>query len=296
MLGRAISAQLAANGVGFEAPSHQLLDVCDPLAVRRGLSSGKEIVINCTGFTAVDDAEDHSQAAFRLNATAVGILAAECKRVGSKLVHFSTDYVFDGTADTPYRANDVVAPINRYGASKAAGEHAVSMSRCDALIVRTSWLYAHFGKNFLTTMYDLMQNRRALSIVDDQIGCPTSARQLAKSTLALLDQDACGIYQVVGRGACSWYEFACHIQEVCGFECDLTPCDSATFDSPADRPKYSVLDTSKADLMFGPAPLWRTSVAEELQILKRSPDAIPSFETQFGSNSIPLELSVAEKN
>ena len=219
------------------------------------------LVVNAAAWTDVDGAEQNEDLATEVNGHAVGRLADACAGAGVTLVHYSTDYVFDGTATEPYATDHPRDPVNAYGRSKAVGELAIEHSGADHLLVRTSWVYAPWGKNFVLTMSDLIRERDTLSVVDDQRGRPSSATQLASTTLRLLDAGARGTYHATDAGECTWFGFACAIRDRLGASCDIRPCSSDAFPRPATRPAYSVLDVSATESEVGLLSAWEDELA-----------------------------------
>jgi dTDP-4-dehydrorhamnose reductase len=217
-------------------------------------------VINCAAFTDVDGAEDHEGAATAINGDGVGRLARRCADVGAVLVHYSTDYVFDGQAHEPYVAEHPRAPINAYGRSKARGEELLVAAGGPHILLRTSWLYAPWGKNFVLTMRDLTRSRSKLNVVADQVGRPTSAQYLARRSLELLRAEGRGTFHVTDGGMCSWYELAREVAAIVDADCRIEPCTSADFPRPAPRPAYSVLDLTRVESVLGPSRPWRENV------------------------------------
>lgn len=264
MLGRAWSALLANRGVPHRSVSYPTIDLTQPATV--GASVGDDVthVINCSAYTDVDGAETHEDVAMSINGTGVGLLAERCRDVGAMLVHYSTDYVFDGEATDPYPVDHARAPINAYGRTKAVGEEAIEASGVEHLIIRTSWLYAPWGKNFVLTMRRLSRERDRLTVVDDTRGRPTSAEYLAMRSLALLQAGGSGLQHVTDGGECSWYHFTCEIVRILGNRCQVEPCTSDAFPQVAKRPKYSVLDLSKTEALIGPSRPWQDNVADAL--------------------------------
>jgi dTDP-4-dehydrorhamnose reductase len=175
-------------------------------------------------------------------------------------VHFSTDYVFSGDATEPYAVDESRKPLNAYGRSKALGEELLEDSGAAYLLIRTSWLYAPWGKNFVRTMVDLGRSRPQVRVVDDQRGRPTSAEHLCSATLQLLASEARGVFHVTDGGEASWYEFARAIFALARCSAKLEPCSSQEFPRPAPRPSYSVLDLSETEKRLGPAPLWQANL------------------------------------
>jgi dTDP-4-dehydrorhamnose reductase len=268
MLGRAYRELLERQArpyAGYDLPQ---LDAAEPAQVAALFAKPWRAVVNCAAFTNVDGAEVNEAAALRGNATAPRVLAEACAAARTPLVHFSTDYVFDGQASTPYRADAPVEPLGAYGRTKAAGEAAIRKSGAPHLIVRTSWLYAPWANNFVRTMAKLTRDKPALKVVHDQRGRPTSAEHLARTALALLDRGATGTYHVTDGGECTWYEFTVAIAQQLGRTCAITPCTTAEFPRPAPRPAYSVLDLAKTEALLGPMPDWRGNLRDVLARLE----------------------------
>jgi len=242
-----------------------------------------DLVVNAAAFTAVDKAEEEPELAFRINAEAPGRIARWAQQNDCAVLHFSTDYVFDGTSDAPYRESDQPSPLNIYGESKLAGERAVASSRCQHLIVRTSWVYSAHGSNFVLSMLRLARQRLQLSVVDDQVGCPTWARNLARASEFLvragLDPNPSGpgnIFHYCDADTTSWYDFAGLVfataVELGLLEAapQLNPVATGEYPQRATRPAYSVLDTRAIrDAGFEPAPL-ESSLRECLRELAES--------------------------
>jgi dTDP-4-dehydrorhamnose reductase len=242
MLGRAFREVLARQSRAYQGFDQPDLDAAEPAQVAALLRKPWSALVNCAAFTNVDGAEKDQAAAVRGNATMPRVLAQACASAGIPLLHFSTDYVFDGKASAPYRVDAPVDPLGVYARTKAAGEQAVRESGARHLIVRTSWLYAPWGNNFVRTMARLTRDKPALKVVSDQRGRPTSAEHLAKTALALLDRGASGTFHVTDGGECTWYEFTLAIAQGLGRTCAIEPCTTAEFPRPAPRPAYSVLD------------------------------------------------------
>jgi dTDP-4-dehydrorhamnose reductase len=229
------------------------------------------LVLNAVAHTAVDRAEDEPALAHRVNAEAVGELAQACQRQGAKLVHYSTDYVFDGRLRRPIREDDTTGPVSVYGRTKLAGEQAIADSGCDHLVLRTAWVYGARGQNFLRTALKLARERDEIRIVNDQIGSPTPARWLAAATALALAKnfDARGTWHVVADGECSWHEFAQAIlgDALVAGVLDRAPkvvgIPSSEFPTRAKRPAYSRLDSSRVARDFGlRLPDWRVGLRE----------------------------------
>jgi dTDP-4-dehydrorhamnose reductase len=268
MLYRAWAELLTARQVRFDAPPIAELDLTDAASLARGVRPDYRLVVNCAAWTDVDRAESQRAEALRINGTGVGELARRCATVGATLVHYSTDYVFSGRASSPYPVDAPREPLNAYGESKAAGEIQLEASGCEHLLIRTSWLYAPWAKNFVRTIARLSRERERLSVVRDQRGRPTSSEHLARTSLALLDKGARGAYHVSDGGECSWWEFAGEIVRLCGASCRVEPCSSAEYSQTAKRPTYSVLDLSRTESLVGPMPDWRVNLAEVMRRLE----------------------------
>jgi dTDP-4-dehydrorhamnose reductase len=217
--------------------------------------------INCAAYTAVDKAESEKESAFRINGDAAGVLAAACKEYDCRFIHISTDYVFDGKGSTPYKEDSPVYPQSVYGASKLEGEKQALQFNSDSIIIRTSWVYSRFGKNFVKTMLKLMNEKDEINVVDDQIGSPTYAADLAETVLQIIGiltnvqtrhaLSLHGIYHYSNEGVISWYDFAVAIKELSGSSCKVNPVPSSQYPTPAKRPAYSVLDKTKIQQTFG---------------------------------------------
>lgn len=219
-----------------------------------------DTIINCAAYTAVDRAEDDIDLATRVNVLGPENLA----KTGCKIVHISTDYVFDGTAHTPYTPDDTPNPVSVYGKTKLAGEQAVLDNADIAVIIRTAWLYSAHGNNFVKTMRRLGTERDTLNVVCDQIGTPTFAGDLAAAIVEILPQmttDNRGVYHFTNTGVCSWYDFATEIMELSNLDCAVCPIPTSAYPTRATRPFYSVLDKSKIVDTFGiKIPHWKRSL------------------------------------
>jgi dTDP-4-dehydrorhamnose reductase len=245
MLGQNVIRAAGERGVGF---THAELDVTDAAAVTDALAGAT--VINCAAYTDVDGAEADPEAAHAVNEIGAGNVA----RAAARVIHVSTDYVFDGTKRGPYVESDPVNPLSAYGRSKLAGERATLTASPHSLIVRSSWLFGAGGRNFVDTMLRLGTERDEVRVVDDQIGSPTFAGHLAQALVDLAEGHEHGFLHVAGTGACSWYEFAGAIFERAGVDTALRPCTTDEFPRPARRPANSVLVSERG----GPElPAWR---------------------------------------
>lgn len=228
-------------------------------------------LINCAAYTAVDRAESEKELAFQVNGEAVGVLAAVCKEKNCRFIHISTDYVFDGTATTPYKEDHLVNPQSVYGASKLEGEQQAFQFNPESIVIRTAWVYSEFGKNFVKTMLKLMSEREELSVVSDQVGSPTYAADLAAAILHIISSGKwqAGIYNYSNEGVISWYDFAVAIKELAGSNCKVNAIPTSAYPTPAKRPAYSVLDKSKIMATFDlPIPGWKKSLVTCLKRIK----------------------------
>ncbi len=268
-VGRALidTAPAGVQAVGLVSSD---LDITDAAAVGDAINRhAPTVIINAAAYTAVDRAESEAERAHAVNGAGPGIISDAARAAGVKLVHISTDFVFDGSSSRPWRTTDACAPLSVYGQSKLAGERQVGD---DALIVRTAWVYADEGANFVATMLRLMRERPEVRVVDDQIGTPTHALSLASAIWALADRDVRGIYHYTDSGVASWYDFAVAIQEeaiVAGLlatAVPIMPIATADYPTPAARPAYSVLDKRETWAALGaPAPHWRVNLRAMLQ-------------------------------
>jgi dTDP-4-dehydrorhamnose reductase len=222
-----------------------------------------DYLINCAAYTTVDRAEEEKDKAFQVNGEAVGVLAAICKEQHCKFIHISTDYVFDGTATEPYKEDSTTNPQSVYGASKLEGEKQALQLNPDTIIIRTSWVYSEYGKNFVKTMLKLMSEREEVKVVNDQVGSPTYAADLAESILQIISSGNWqpGVYHYNNDGVISWYDFAVAIKELTGAACRVLPILTKEYPTAAKRPAYSVLDNGKIQEAFGIAGKdWKESL------------------------------------
>jgi dTDP-4-dehydrorhamnose reductase len=227
--------------------------------------------INCAAYTAVDKAETEIETAFLINAASAENLSAICKNNGAAFIHISTDYVFNGQGTMPYRETDAVNPVNTYGASKLKGEQLVTAANPLAVIIRTSWLYSPFGHNFVKTMLRHMDGKESVNVVNDQLGRPTYAPDLATAIMQIIAGNNLkgGIYHFSNTGdAISWFDFAVAIKELTHSNCLVHPINTAAYPTPAKRPAYSVLDTSLVQQQYSlQIPHWKDSLGVCLQML-----------------------------
>ncbi|HNR14105.1 MAG TPA: dTDP-4-dehydrorhamnose reductase, partial [Thermodesulfobacteriota bacterium] len=230
--------------------SEQELDITDSAAVHRAIRAAKpEVVLNCAAFTRVDACESEIEQTWKINVEGPVILARSIKEAGGRLVHISTDYVFDGTREIPlpYVEDDTPGPLSRYGASKHEAEEAVRHILADATIVRTAWLYGATGTNFLKTMLRLsLQNpNRTIKVVSDQFGSPTWSFRLAQQLIKLIQHGGGGIYHATAEGYCTWYELARYFLSAMNVPFNLVPCSTADYPTPAVRPRNSILENKR---------------------------------------------------
>lgn len=240
------------------ALGREAMDLANPDSIRRAIAMIKpEIIVNAAAYTAVDRAEDEIELARAVNATGPGVLAEEATRLDALLLHYSTDYVFDGEKSGPYTENDPTNPLGAYGLTKLEGERHIAASGCRHLILRTSWVYSERGRNFLLTMRRLAVERPELRVVDDQYGAPTSAPAIADATNSILrlimrDKGEEGLFHLTAEGRTSWYEFAMLIvAHQASKQTPVHPIPSDQYPTPARRPRNSCLDNEKLQRVFG---------------------------------------------
>lgn len=265
--------QLALAGEGkVLALGHQVLDLAEPMQIRQQVRLLRpDLIINAAAYTAVDPAQDNRDQAYAVNATGPGVLAEEAAALGIPLIHYSTDYVFDGRKREPYNEDDQPAPLSVYGASKLAGEQAIQAAGGQHLILRTSWVYSLHGRNFLLTMQRLLQERDALSVVDDEVGAPTWAGTIAAVTAEMVRKwrtgtgGPSGLYHLTASGETSWYGFACsiaqHLERQGLLRARLEPIQSTDYPTAAQRPLNSRLSCARLQRDWGvELPDWETAL------------------------------------
>jgi dTDP-4-dehydrorhamnose reductase len=249
------------------------LDLCDLVHLEESLSViNPQYIINCAAHTAVDKAESELELSDVLNHQSVAVLAKWSNANECKLIHVSTDYVFDGTASKALAETAVPNPINVYGITKLAGEKACLQENPSSIIIRTSWVYSSFGANFVKTMSRLMQERDSLNVVNDQIGSPTYAADLAQAIMTIIAHNnwQAGIYNFSNEGEISWYEFALAIKEIGGFSCEVNGIPSSAYPTPAKRPQYSLLDKTKIKNTFDViVPDYKDSLKKCMELIGR---------------------------
>lgn len=230
-----------------------------------------EYCINCAAYTAVDKAESDRENAFLVNAQGPANLAAASVKYNTRLIHISTDYVFDGNGTSPYQTNAPTAPQSVYGESKLEGERMVMANNDQSIIIRTSWVYSVFGKNFVKTMLRLMSEKPEINVVNDQVGSPTYAADLARAIMQIVSSGDWqpGIYHYSNEGIISWYEFAQAIKELSGCNCIVNPIPGSAYPTPAKRPAYSAMDLSAIGQAYGIyPPAWKDSLRLCLNVIK----------------------------
>lgn len=267
MLGTALQRVLGERGVPFEAPSEDRFDITNEHQVRQVVSAfgervGSEgVLVNAAAYTNVERAEDEPELAYRVNEHGAALLARAAREAGIAFVHVSTDFVFDGRKDGAYTEADDTNPLSVYGATKLAGERAVTNAYPDALLVRTAWVFGEAGVNFPTKILELAGRMPELSVVTDEIGSPTYTIDLATGIVGLIEAGATGLFHLAGSGVCSRYELAAEVLRLAGMDVPLKPVTSDAFPTRAARPANSVLDCSKAAALGVTMPEWRDALA-----------------------------------
>jgi dTDP-4-dehydrorhamnose reductase len=265
LLAQVVSSQARQRGHTVVEADRAQLDVTDAKAVSTFIARARpHAVIQCAGYTRVDDAEREEERALAVNAGGTAHVARACNSVNACLLYPSSDYVFDGSMRRPYRPDDAVNPLNAYGRSKVAGE-ATARGAARHLIVRTSWLYGATGKNFVGTILTRARAQEPLRVVTDQVGSPTWSHDLARTLILLLELDApAGIYHACNRGETTWFGLASAALELAGLSTDITPIERDE-SRPARRPAYSVLDCTATEALTGPLPHWRDALADAMR-------------------------------
>ena len=267
-LGRSIR-QLSAmhRGLDFIFTDIDTLDLCNREAVLSFAETHPvDFIVNCAAYTAVDRAEEEEEQCRKINTDAVAYLGEAAQRIGARILHVSTDYVFDGNACQPYKESDPVAPTSVYGRTKLAGEKALLAVCPEAVIVRTAWLYSEYGHNFVKTMLRLGAERPEIRVVNDQVGTPTYAGDLASAVMEILESDLrgerkAGLYHYSDEGVCSWYDFAHEVIRLAGLPATVVPIPTREYLTAATRPAYSVLSKEKIKQAYGlQIPHWADSL------------------------------------
>ena len=247
------------------------LDITDKIKVDEFFNQHKPaLCINAAAYTAVDKAETDKELALRINAEAVGNLAENCAKLNSRFIHVSTDYVFDGTATSPYVEDHPVSPVNFYGESKLRGEEIALEKLASTVIIRTSWVYSFFGNNFVKTMLRLMKERESISVINDQFGSPTYAADLAEAIMqiSMMETVDGGIYHFSNEGIISWYDFAVAIRDLAHLQCKVQPIDTSGYPTPAKRPGYSAMRKEKIKSLGIQLKDWKDSLQHCLSLLQ----------------------------
>ena len=260
MLGKSWSRECVKNNLPWEGPTRKKLDLRNRKQLKALPYANYSAVINCAAWTDVDAAEDHGSDADYMNREVPTVLAKGCVEHGVPFLHYSTDYVFSGFGSLPYKPDAPTGPQSVYGKTKADGEFGVAVENPDALIVRTSWLYAPWGVNFVKTILRLADAKEAIQVVDDQTGTPTCCHHLAQTSLKLLNQKRNGIWHVTDGGSCTWHDFAKEAVSLSDVTCDVRPCNTESFPTKAARPPFSVLDTSETEKTTGQFPGWKSNL------------------------------------
>lgn len=274
-------ARLAENipQFTFVFTDRDTLDITSAAKVEEAFEQHKPaFFINCAAYTAVDKAETEKEIAAKINAEAVGIIANCCQQFNTQLIHISTDYVFNGKGTSPYLPDAATEPVNYYGETKWQGEQEALQKCANTIIIRTSWVYSEHGNNFVKTMLRLMAQRPELSVVEDQVGCPTYARDLAAAILHVVSvlhsgekTLQSGLYHYSNSGVISWFDFAVAIRDIAALPCEVKAIPSSAYPTPAARPSYSVMDTTKIQDVYGvPMVPWRDSLVECMGRLKNN--------------------------
>lgn len=268
--------QLASSFPAFEFVllDRSQMDLTQPDTFEKIIQENTpDCIINTAAYTAVDKSETEKEVAYTVNALAVAELARISKQLAIPFITYSTDYVFNGEATSPYLPTTTVDPVNYYGATKAQGEALAIAANEQTIVIRTSWVFSAHGNNFVKTMLRLMKDKESLNIVADQKGRPTYASDLAKATMEIVQaiangQSISGIFHYANQGETTWFDFAAKIKTIAGLSCTLHPIGTAAFPTPAKRPSYSVLDTQKIEaLLSSPIPHWEHALQACMQAL-----------------------------
>ena len=269
MLGHDLK-EVLGGGHELVLTTSKTLDITDrQYAIDFIREAGPDIVINSAAYTNVDDCEANQDIAHAVNGEGVRNLAIACCEIGCPLVHISTDYIFNGRNDRPWVEDDEIDPINVYGKSKLEGEEAILEILDKYFIVRTAWLYGINGRNFPRTMLELAQNHSEITVVHDEVGCPTYTHDLAEAISQLIETDYYGIYHITNSGSCSWCEFARYIFDVADIDVNVIPVTASEFARPAPRPSYSVLENRNwIENGFKPLRDYKDAIKEYIELIK----------------------------
>ncbi|MFI3285999.1 MAG: dTDP-4-dehydrorhamnose reductase [Rikenellaceae bacterium] len=272
-LGREIRVATKRSCDNYIFTDVEELDITNRDAVAELVDAGRfDVIVNCAAYTNVDMAEEEVSLADQINRQAVSHLAEAANATGATFIHISTDYVFDGKAYTPYQERAATSPLGVYGKTKLAGERLITVSGCKYIIIRTSWLYSRWGKNFVKSMLQLTEQNERLKVVFDQVGSPTFAGDLAEAIISIISHDKLsevGTYHYSNEGTCSWYDLAHEICVQSHHSCIIEPIHSSQYPSKVPRPHYSVLDKTKFKTTFGTdIPHWTTSLKALIKEMK----------------------------
>ncbi|MBS2098590.1 dTDP-4-dehydrorhamnose reductase [Carboxylicivirga linearis] len=262
----------------FTFTTIESLDVTNQVALKNKITSDSfDYIINCTAYTAVDKAETDKDLADIINNQAIKTIGKSSSEINAKVIHVSTDYVFDGSNFKPYSEEDQTSPNSVYGKTKLDGELALLKENSESIVLRTSWLYSSFGNNFVKTMMKLGNERDELNVIFDQVGTPTYARDLAKVILYIIEKDInlaipfqSGIYHYSNEGVCSWFDFTKTIHEIANINCNVKPIESKDYPTAAPRPHYSVLNKTKIKTIYNvDIPYWKDSLKECIALINQ---------------------------
>ena len=269
-LGHDVMNELTKRGIPAIGVDIEEMDITDPKAVESVITAANpDAVIHCAAYTAVDAAEDHVEICRKVNGEGTANIAKVCKKLGSKLMYISTDYVFNGEGERPWEPDDWREPLNIYGQSKYEGELAVESSLDEYFIVRIAWVFGVNGKNFIKTMLNLGETKGAVNVVNDQVGSPTYTYDLAVLLADMIQTEKYGRYHATNEGLCSWYDFAVEIFKQAGMDVKVTPVNSADFPAKAKRPKNSRMNKDKLIKNgFTPMPTWQDALGRYLTIIR----------------------------
>lgn len=268
-LGYDVVEECKKRGISAVGVDVEEMDITDPKACEKVIKeAGVDAVVHCAAYTAVDAAEDNPELCRKVNAEGTKNIVKVCRELGIKMMYFSTDYVFSGQGERPWKPEDKREPLNVYGLTKYEGELAVEDGLDQYFILRIAWVFGVNGKNFIKTMLRLGKEKGAVSVVHDQVGSPTYTADLAVLVVDMIQTEKYGIYHVTNEGFCSWYEFACHIFKEAGMEVEVTPVSSDVFPAKAKRPSNSRMDKSKLiENGFTPLPAWEDALKRYLKII-----------------------------
>jgi dTDP-4-dehydrorhamnose reductase len=281
-LGNELKTLSSTQNFDFIFSDKDDMDITDEGILKEAFEKYKpSFFINCAAYTAVDRAETDQEITYKINAEAVGLIAKQCHRFNTKLIHISTDYVFNGNATEPYKPDDATDPVNYYGYTKWLGEQLALNNNPDTIVIRTSWVYSSYGANFVKTMLRLMKERKEINVVNDQFGSPTYAKDLAEAILEIVNSERLAvnsspltahhspnIYHYSNDGIISWYDFAVAIKEIKQLDCAVHPIPTTAYPTPAKRPAYSGLDKSTIVSTFDiQLKNWKASLEDCLKLL-----------------------------